>query len=80
MLNSIFSAVSPSFSYIAMKKAGSISPIIKSTAEELPSAPLVAKNTGTPIAAAVPKQTNWRLVRPSRNFVLTFVKSLGICT
>ena len=80
MLNRIFSAGSPSFSYIAMKKAGSISAIIKSTAEELPMAPRVAKKTGTPIAAAAPKHTACLLVKPRMNFVLTRVRSLGIWT
>ena len=80
MLNRIFSAGMPSLSYIAMKKAGSMNAIISSTAVWLPSAPLVAKNTGTPIAAAEPKHTICRLVIPSINFVLTFVRSLGIWT
>jgi len=80
MLNKIRSAGMPSRSYIAIKKAGSIKAIISSTAVSLPSAPRVAKKTGTPIAAAVPKQTTCRLVSPSINLVFTLVRSFGIWT
>ena len=76
----ITSAGWPSFSYIASKNSGSISPIIRRTAPLFPKTPRVKMYAGTPIAAAAPKQINWRLVRFSATFVLTIERSLGTFT
>lgn len=77
---SIFSAGCPSRSYMAKKKKGIISPIIMSTAAELPIAPLVRKYTGKPTTPAMEKQISCRFVRLNATFVLTFVKSFGTGT
>jgi hypothetical protein len=65
---------------MAKKKKGIISPIIISTAAELPTAPRVRKYTGSPASAARLKQISWRFVRLNASLVLTFVKSLGTGT
>jgi len=62
---------------MAKKKKGIISPIIKSTAAELPIAPRVKKYTGRPTS---PKQISWRFVRLKASLVLTLVKSFGTGT
>lgn len=46
----------------------------------LPSAPLVSKNIGAPIAPAMLKHMTWRFVRFSIKRVFTSVKSFGIDT
>ena len=76
----ISSAGCPSRSYIAIKNAGSMTAIIKRTADELPINPLARKNVGTPIIAAEPKQTSCRFVNPDATFVFTLVKSRGTGT
>jgi len=80
MFRKIFSAGWPSFSYMAIKKAGSMTTIITSTAGEFPITPLVKKYVGTPNRAAVPKQIACLLVNGPTTLVFTRDKSLGIGT
>jgi len=65
---------------MAKKKKGIISPIIKSTAAELPIDPRVKKYTGRPTSPARLKQISWRFVRLKASLVLTLVKSFGTGT
>ena len=76
----IFSAGWPSRSYIAIKKKGIISPIIKSTEAVFPIAVRVRKYTGRPTAPAMLKKISCLLVRLKATLVLTFVKSFGTGT
>ena len=67
----------PSFSYMARKKNGSITPIMVRAAK-LTFPPLFTrKNSGTPTAAAMEKQISYRFVRLKNIFDLTLLKSLG---
>ena len=75
-----FSAVCPSFSYMAIKKQGSIIAIMTKTAALLPIAPFVMKYVGTPMTAADAKQTICRFVRLNATFVFTLDKSFGTGT
>ena len=80
MFFSIFSAGIPSFSYIARKNSGSISPIMSNAAAELPIAPRVKMYAGIPVTAAAPKQSNWRFVKFRAILVLTLLRSFGTFT
>ena len=64
----------------SIRQQGIISPIIKSTAAELPIAPRVKKYTGRPTSPARLKQISWRFVRLKASLVLTLVKSFGTGT
>jgi hypothetical protein len=75
-----FSAGRPSFSYIAKKKKGSMSAIIKIMAALLPIAERVKRYVGIPITAAAPKHSNCRFVRLNAIFVFIRDKSFGIFT
>ena len=61
-------------------KNGSITPIISIDAAVELTLFLSRKNTGRPTAAPSPKNRHWRRVRPKRNLVLIFDKSLGTNT
>jgi len=76
----IFSAGKPFFSYIAKKKNGSIAPIIKSDAADVPIHPFVRKYRGMPVTAAPLKQIICLFVKFSATFVLIPDKSFGTCT
>jgi len=76
----IFSAGNPFFSYIAKKKNGSIAPIIRSDAADVPISPLVKKYKGIPATAAPLKQMICLFVKFSATFVLIPDKSFGTCT
>ena len=65
---------------VAMKKAGSMSAIIRNIAPVPPSAWRVSRYTGIPTAAAPPKQISWRRVRLKAIFVLILERSLGTFT
>ena len=80
MFLNTFSAGWPSFSYIAIKNAGSMNSIITIMAAELPITPFVRKYVGIPIAAAEPKHISCLLVRLNINLVLTLLRSLGTGT
>ena len=54
--------------------------IISRLAVELPSAPLVPKYRGTPMAMPMLKQMSCRFVRLNSTLVLTLVRSLGTVT
>lgn len=54
--------------------------IISKLAVELPSAPLVPKYRGTPMAMPMLKQISCRFVRLNSTLVLTLVRSLGTVT
>lgn len=73
----IFSRGCPFFSYSANRKNGIITAIISAMRRLLGSLPLVRKYSGIPIAAPLPKQTIWRLVRPKANLVLIWFRSFG---
>lgn len=38
------------------------------------------KKSGTPMSAAAPKQTSYRLVSPNSTLLFTFVRSFGMVT
>jgi len=65
---------------MAKKKKGIISPIITSTATELPIVSLDRKYTGKPTSPPRLKQMSWRFVRLNTSLVLTLVKSFGTGT
>ena len=75
-----FSKGIPCFSYIANKNHGNMIITIRNAAALVGMVLRIKKNNGKPINAAPPKHIVWRLVKPSRNFDFTTVKSLGIDT
>lgn len=79
-LRMIFSKGKPCFSYIAMRKQGSITSTIHSAAVLTPVRDFKRKKSGTPISAPQPKHISCRFVRLNRTFVFTAVKSLGTGT
>lgn len=67
----------PSLSYMARKNNGSMTIIMPSTAKLTFPLAFNRKNTGTPIRAADPKQSNCRFVKLNKIFDFTRVKSRG---
>jgi hypothetical protein len=65
---------------MANRNHGSITTTISEPAALVGTLPRSKKKSGKPVAAAAPKHTVCRLVKPSRNFDFTTVKSLGIDT
>jgi len=65
---------------MAMKNSGSINPIISSAAAVSPMVPRVKIYTGTPIAAAVPKQISCLAVRLKSALFLILLRSFGTFT
>ena len=65
------------FSYIPRKNAGSITAIMPRVAAVLPPESRRTKNSGTPMRAAVPKQSSCRFVRLNATFDFTLVRSRG---
>jgi len=80
MFRNTFSKGSPSRSYIAKKKNGSMRTIIKSIANIFPIAERVNRYVGMPTTAADPKHINCRFVKLKAIFVLIFDKSFGTFT
>ena len=62
------------------EKNGSIAPIIRSDAADVPISPLVKKYKGIPATAAPLKQMICLFVKFSATFVLIPDKSFGTCT
>ena len=75
-----FSKGSPSFSYIAIKKNGSMTVTIRIAETLEPSGFFVRRYNGTPTTAAREKKISCRFVKFNATFVLTFVRSLGTGT
>lgn len=75
-----FSKGSPSFSYMAIKKKGSITVTIRMAAILDPTPFRVRKYNGTPTTAAMLKKISWRFVKFSATLVLTCVRSFGTGT
>ena len=84
MLRIIFRSMTskgcPFFSYMANRNMGIMERIISMAAALLPRGPLARKYSGTPTAAAMPKQMSCRFVRLNSTLVLTLVTSLGTVT
>gem|GEM_PF-2712178 len=80
ILRTTFSKGSPSFSYIAIRNAGSMSPIIRNSAALFPMTGLRNMYDGIPIIAAPPKHKSWRFVKLNASFVLSLDKSFGTFT
>ena len=75
-----FSKGRPSFSYIAMKKNGSMIVTIRMAAILEPIGFLMNRYNGIPTTAASEKKINCRFVRFNATFVLTLVRSFGTGT
>ena len=67
----------PFLSYRARKKNGIITAIMASEARVTFPDFFMRKKSGTPMAAAAPKQMSWRLVRFRNTLLLTRVRSRG---
>ena len=80
ILRTTFSKGSPSFSYIAIRNAGSISAIIRNSAALFPITGLRNMYDGIPMTAAPPKHISWRFVKLNASFVLILDKSFGTFT
>ena len=76
----IFSSGRPFFSYKAKRKNGSMTTIMQIAAALLERLCRSRKNSGTPTAAPLPKQTSCRLVKLKRTLVFTAFKSFGTGT
>ena len=70
----------PCFSYMAMRKQGSMTSIITNAARLVPALSLSKKKSGSPIRRAAEKHIICRFVRFKATFVLTLVKSFGTGT
>ena len=70
----------PFFSYIPMRKAGSITTIISMAAGLVPRGFRNRKNSGTPTSAPQPKQMSCLFVRLNSTFERTRLKSFGTVT
>jgi len=70
----------PCFSYIAMRKQGSMIMIITNAAKLVPVLSFSKKKSGKPTMSAAAKQTICRFVRLKATFVLIFDKSFGTGT
>lgn len=75
-----FSKGRPSFSYIAIKKNGSMTVTIRIADTLEPRGFFTSRYNGTPTTAANEKKISCRFVRFNATFVLTFVRSLGTGT
>jgi hypothetical protein len=70
----------PCFSYIAMRKQGSMTTIITNADTLLPALSFSKKKSGKPTIRATAKQMICRFVRLKATFVLIFDKSFGTGT
>jgi hypothetical protein len=75
-----FSSGMPLRSYMANMKNGSMTTTMTNAAALVGANVRSKKKSGSPVAAAEPKHTVCRFVKPSKNFVRTRVKSFGIET
>jgi len=75
-----FSSGCPFFSYMANANHGNITITIMNAAMLDGANVFNKKKSGNPVAAAAPKHTVCRFVKPIKNFVFIPVKSFGIDT
>ena len=75
-----FSKGRPSFSYIAIKKNGSMTVTIRIADTLEPRGFFASRYNGTPTTAASEKKISCRFVRFNATFVLTLVRSFGTGT
>ncbi len=80
MFQSTFSSGCPFFSYMASKKAGTMTNIMTRAAELTPILFLSKKKSGTPITAPAEKQMSCRCVRLKSTLLLILERSLGTLT